>query len=89
MKKNYRLNTHRNGGSFDLTIINNQGKELDMGTNHDDLTERAALDYFEKQKKLTVIEKEMKKNRQILKKTMVKADFQNYAPEWWHWSFKK
>jgi len=84
-----RLNTHRNGGSFDLTIIDENGNELCMGTDHDDLTEKATTDFFETRKDLTSIEKEAKKNRKLLKRVLNGVGFKNYAAEWWHWSFDK
>lgn len=89
VKKVVGLDTHRNGGSLDLTIIDQQGKELYMGTEFDDATERAATDYFERQKKLVLLEAEAKKNRRLLIKAMSGAGFTNYAPEWWHWSYDK
>ena len=82
-----RLDTHRNGGSFDLTIISKQGDELYMGTDHDDLTEKAATDYFEKKKNMHAPEREARKNRKLLARVMRRAGFLNYASEWWHWSY--
>jgi D-alanyl-D-alanine dipeptidase len=84
-----RLDTHRNGGSFDLTIVDKNGNELYMGTDHDDLTEKAITDFFETKKNLTLIEKEAKKNRRLLKRVLNEVGFKNYAAEWWHWSFDK
>lgn len=81
-----RLDTHRNGGSFDLTIVNKKGEELYMGTDHDDLTKKATIDFFEMKKNLTLIEREAKKNRRLLKRVLKKAGFKNYLVEWWHWS---
>ena len=88
-KSERRLDTHQRGGSFDLTIIDGRGEELYMGTDHDDLTERAATNYFEKNKNLTALEREACKNRRLIKKVLTKAEFKNYAPEWWHWSYNK
>lgn len=84
-----RPNTHRNGGSFDLTIIDKNGNELYMGTDHDDLTEKATTDFFETKINLTLIEKEAKNNRRLLKRVLIEAGFKNYTAEWWHWSFDK
>ena len=84
-----RLDTHRKGGSFDLTIVNKKDNELYMGTDHDDLTKKAATDFFEKKKNLTPLEKQAKKNRRLLKRVMKKAGLVNYAAEWWHWSYDK
>lgn len=89
VRKVERLDTHRNGGSFDLTIIDQSGTELFMGTDHDDITECARLDYYEKKKNLTVLDNIAKKNRRILIKVMPKSGFIKYDPEWWHWSYDK
>ncbi|MCH7621585.1 MAG: hypothetical protein IH870_06780 [Chloroflexi bacterium] len=82
-----RLDTHRNGGAVDLTVVDRKGNELYMGTDHDDVTSRAAMAHFERKKRLTMSEREAKKNRRLLRRAMMKAGFENYAPEWWHWSF--
>jgi D-alanyl-D-alanine dipeptidase len=84
-----RPDTHRNGGAVDLTIIDKNGEELYMGTDHDDLTGKAATDYFEKMKNPSAAAREAKKNRRLLRKVMLAAGFENYAPEWWHWSYDK
>lgn len=84
-----RIDTHRHGGAVDLTIMDRHGKELYMGTDHDDLTERAATDYFEKLKRPNVLDLESRKNRRLLKRVMKKGGWENYAPEWWHWSTRE
>jgi zinc D-Ala-D-Ala dipeptidase len=83
------LGTHRNSGSFDLTIINKKGDELYMGTDFDDLTKKAATNYYENKSKPGLLEKEAKKNRRLLKRVMKKAGFVNYPFEWWHWSYDR
>lgn len=83
------LDTHRNGGAFDLTIVDQNNNELYMGTDHDDLTEKATLNHFEKKNKLMPLEIMAKKNRRLLTKIMTKAGFKIYEPEWWHWGFNK
>lgn len=84
-----RLDTHRRGGSFDLTIVDRHGQELWMGADHDDLTEKAAMDYYEKKRTLSACEQEALKNRRMLGRALREADFVNYASEWWHWSYDK
>ena len=83
-----RLDTHRNGGALDVAIVNDRGAELYMGTDHDDLTEKATLWYYEKKKKLSIFEREARKNRLLLARVMKMAGFREYAPEWWHWSYE-
>ncbi len=84
-----RPDTHRNGGALDLTIVDVRGRELYMGTDFDDATERAGTDFFEKKKELDILEKEARKNRRIFCRAMKRAGFENYHNEWWHWSFDK
>ncbi|MEK9159006.1 MAG: M15 family metallopeptidase [Patescibacteria group bacterium] len=90
-----RPDCHRHGGAIHLTIVDKHGQELYMGTDFDDLTARAALDYFEK-KAVSVLDRacppkpwrrrEAQKNRRLLKKVLTQVGFENFAPEWWHWS---
>jgi len=72
---------HFTGGAVDLTIVDKKEEELDMGTDFDDVTEKAALNYYEKKKFLNSREKIIKKNRRLLTKVMKKADFKSYPPE--------
>jgi D-alanyl-D-alanine dipeptidase len=87
LKQKLPKNTHRHGGAVDLTIINEKGKELDMG--EDTLDKREALNYYERKKNLTKREKQIKKNRKLLKKVMTEAGFEPHFPEWNHWRFSK
>lgn len=84
-----RLRNHFTGGAIDLTIVNEKGKEIDMGTDFDDITERATLNYYENKKFLNSKEKIIKKNRKLLTKVMKKAYFKPYLAEWWHWSYNR
>jgi D-alanyl-D-alanine dipeptidase len=82
-----RLDVHRSGGAVDLTIVDAEGRELWMGTDHDDLTEVAALAYFEIHPAKHVLDFLAKKNRRFLSRVMRKAGFKKYDPEWWHWMY--
>jgi D-alanyl-D-alanine dipeptidase len=82
-----RLDTHRRGGAVDLTIVDRNGAELFMGTDHDDLTAKAATDFYESKNRSSMLDLEARKNRRLLKRVMTKAGFRNYVPEWWHWSY--
>jgi D-alanyl-D-alanine dipeptidase len=83
-----RPDAHRNGGAIDLTLVDARGQELYMGTDHDDLTPVAALDYYETKKKLTLRELEARDNRRRLGKAMLRAGFEGLPSEWWHWSIR-
>jgi len=80
------LNTHRHGGAVDVTIIDDTGKELEMGGGFDD---KVALNYYDRKKNLTKKEKKIRDNRKFLKHIMKKAGFEVYAPEWTHWGYSK
>jgi zinc D-Ala-D-Ala dipeptidase len=84
-----RLDTHRHGGAVDLTVVDHRGRELYMGTDHDDLTPKAGTKYYEKVRTLSHMDYTARKNRRILIHAMKKAGWVNYEPEWWHWSTAK
>ncbi len=75
---------HTTGGAIDLTLIDERGNELDMGTDFDDFSEKAATDYFEKEEYNGSI---IQKNRRILYDAMTKAGFTNLPSEWWHYDY--
>ena len=87
LKMKLPKDTHRQGGAIDLTILNEKGKELDMGGEKFD--KRDALNYYERKKSLTSKEKKIKLNRKLLKKVMTSYGFEPHLPEWTHWGYKK
>jgi D-alanyl-D-alanine dipeptidase len=76
---------HTTGGAVDLTIVDDQGQPLDMGTEFDSFMETAHTAYFEKQngKQAELI----KKNRRLLYHVMTAAGFTNLPTEWWHYDY--
>ncbi len=73
---------HTRGIAVDLTIRRlEDGKLLEMGTYHDDFTEKAHADCPD-------ISDEAKRNRKMLCDLMVKHGFEPYRYEWWHFNFK-
>ena len=73
---------HNRGLAVDLTIVDANGKELNMGTTFDYFGKKAYHSY----KKLpdTVL-----KNRLFLKNIMQKYDLEPITSEWWHYSYRK
>lgn len=71
---------HCTGGAIDLTIVNKEGSQLDMGTSLDEFTESTYTHS-------DLISPEAKKNRKLLINIMTKAGFINFPAEWWHWSY--
>lgn len=70
---------HNTGGAVDLTVVDGDGVELDMGTPFDEFTERSFTNHF---KYGTIFE-----NRMMFKKIMEAVGFANYFEEWWHYSY--
>lgn len=70
---------HNRGGAVDITLVDKDGNELDMGTPFDHFGVEAAHSY----ENLTEIQK---KNRKLLRKIMTKSNFQLFESEWWHYN---
>lgn len=76
--------THVRGIAIDLTLVDKNGKELDMGTGFDDMSEQSHHGSGEIKEKNKIAEK----NRQILAEIMEKSGFEIYENEWWHYNLK-
>ena len=73
---------HTTGGAVDVTVIDGNGRELDMGTAFDAFSEKTATAWFEAQGDSTVRE-----NRRLLYGVMRQAGFTNLPSEWWHYDY--
>jgi len=72
---------HNRGSAVDLTIVDAEGNELDMGTDYDYFGKEGHHDY-------TGLPKEVLENRALLKHIMGKYGFRWIRTEWWHYSYK-
>lgn len=72
---------HNRGGAVDITLIDENGKDIDMGTTFDFFGPESSHDYQK-------LSKEILKNRKILKKIMLKSGFESFDSEWWHYNLK-
>ena len=75
---------HNYGGAIDLTLVNNEGLELDMGTPFDffgNLSEPRMESFYLSLGKLT---NQQIDNRKILRNVMISAGFIPIPNEWWH-----
>ncbi|MDP3371821.1 MAG: D-alanyl-D-alanine dipeptidase [Candidatus Paracaedibacteraceae bacterium] len=68
---------HTRGVAIDLTLVDADGTELDMGTPFDDFTEKSHHG--------THISAEAERNRYMLLGIMTTAGFDFYRNEWWHY----
>jgi zinc D-Ala-D-Ala dipeptidase len=71
---------HGRGLAVDLTIVDKNGKELDMGTEFDNFTERAHSDNKN-------LPKNILDNRQLLRGVLEQVGFKGIRTEWWHFSY--
>lgn len=74
-----RGSRHNRGAAVDLTLIDQYGTELEMPTDFDDFTERAARDY-----RGSDVSDRARRNSQILEDVMTKHGFVPLVTEWWH-----
>ena len=72
---------HNKGAAVDITLVDSQGVELDMGTGFDHFGEEAHHDY--RQLASGILE-----NRVLLKQSMEVQGFRSIATEWWHYNYK-
>ncbi|MDN4056774.1 M15 family metallopeptidase [Massilia sp. YIM B02769] len=79
-----RGSIHSYGMALDITLLDPQGRELDMGTGFDDMTDLshpALEEGFLAAGKLT---EEQVANRRLLRDAMFQAGFLGIRTEWWH-----
>ena len=72
---------HNRGGAVDITLVDADGKELDMGTSFDFFGPEASH-YFDN------LSDEVKQNRALLNRIMKKSNFNSFDSEWWHYNLK-
>lgn len=70
---------HNRGGAVDITLVDKNNKELDMGTKFDFFGPEAAHDYEN-------LSKTVLNNRKLLKKIMKRNLFSSINSEWWHYN---
>lgn len=73
---------HNRGRAIDLSLADENGNLLDMGTPFDDFTEMSHYN-------ADGLTPEAKRNRRTLRNIMKKAGFSPYNHEWWHFDYKK
>lgn len=70
-------------------LIRRNGRMLNFGTRFDHGGEEAALRHFEEKAlkaELSPAEEDAMKNRRMLYDVMIRAGFEPYADEWWHYN---
>jgi len=70
---------HTRGNAVDLTIVDAEGREVEMPTGFDDFSSAADRDYSD-------CTEEAKENAVLLQTVMEKHGFRGYWGEWWHYT---
>jgi D-alanyl-D-alanine dipeptidase len=72
---------HNRGAAVDVTLVDSFGKELEMPSDYDDFSEKAA-------RACPRCPPKAKANRVLLEKKMMAEGFVPFDTEWWHFDFK-
>lgn len=76
---------HSTGAAIDVTLVNEVGEVINMGTVIDEISPCSSPDYFEAYTNFE--EQKYHQNRQILSRIMNSVGFQQHPHEWWHFSY--
>ncbi len=82
-----RGSIHSFGMALDITLLDERGNELDMGTGFDDLTERSQPGMEQELLVRGEITQMQIGHRQLLRDAMAQAGFAGISSEWWHYDF--
>jgi len=83
-----RFGSHRYGGAFDITLVDAEGEEVDMGVGVGYNTgPEAALFYYQFLENPNERELTARENRKIMINAMCSAEFSPYLEEFWHWNY--
>jgi len=79
-----RGSIHSFGMALDVTVIDAQGRELDMGSGYDEMTEmshpKLEAEHLVKGK----LSPAQVRNRDLLRSALFRGGFQGIDNEWWH-----
>lgn len=78
-----RIPPHATGAAIDLTLVDHNGDELNMGTGFDHFGPEASCFYFDEIKP----NKTISTNRRLLREAMLAEGFSLYPEEWWHFDY--
>lgn len=78
---------HNYGLAVDISIVDANGKPLDMGTHVDYMGKAAHIDNESSLVRRGIISSRAQKNRQLLRQVMRKGGFRPLRTEWWHFNF--
>jgi len=77
---------HNFGMAIDLSLLNERGQPLDMGTDFDDFSQKAQPQLEEQLLQAGELSAEQIANRRFLRQIMEQAGFLQLPHEWWHYN---
>jgi zinc D-Ala-D-Ala dipeptidase len=80
-----RGSMHNYGCAIDLTIADDRGQELDMGTPFDTFHPLSQPQLEEEHRRAGLLKTEHIENRLLLRRSMTGAGFAQLPHEWWHY----
>jgi zinc D-Ala-D-Ala dipeptidase len=75
---------HSTGGAVDVTLVDDKGEAVDMGSPIDEMSVRSHPDYFANSSEPA--QQQYHAHRQLLHQIMQSAGFLRHPSEWWHFS---
>lgn len=75
---------HSTGAAIDLTLVNEQDETLNLGGEIDEPAARSHPNFYANA--TTALEQTYHQRRELLRKIMFSAGFQQHPQEWWHFS---
>ncbi len=75
---------HSTGAAIDITLVNEKGETLEMGSAIDELSPRSYPNYY--QDSTSATDQLYHQRRELLKAVMTEAGFRQHPKEWWHFS---
>jgi len=79
-----RGSIHNYGFAIDMSLVDEKGKEVDMGTPYDSFTKLAQPRHEQENLENGDLTREQVNNRLILRYVMTNAGFNYISNEWWH-----
>ena len=76
---------HSTGAAIDITLVDEAGRLINMGSPIDEMSDRSLPEYFANS--LDPIEIEYHQNRQLLDRVMTDSGTIRHPSEWWHFSY--
>mgnify|MGYP002515436859 FL=1 len=78
---------HNYGLAVDITIADEKGDSITMGTRIDNMTRLAHIDKEEELVRTKRLTREAAGNRRLLRRVMTEAGFHTLRSEWWHFNY--